>query len=86
MPARAAMSALVAGPGVDVQLRRHFAPSEFRVVHGLYGVRRWYRFTRRLGLHSETAVATLFRLMRGHEPRHRAYRAILVVDKPASHE
>jgi SAM-dependent methyltransferase len=79
-----AEAALVAGPGVDVHLRRHFPPAAFRLVHGLYGVRRWYRFTRPLGLHSEVAVGALFRLLRGWEPRGKAYRAILVVDKPTS--
>jgi SAM-dependent methyltransferase len=79
-----AEAAVVAGPGADVQLRRHFAPGAFRLVHGLYGVRRWYRFSRPLGLHSEVAVGALFRLLRGREPRGEAYRAILVVDKPAT--
>lgn len=79
-----AEAVVVAGPGAVVRLRRHLAPGAFRLVHSLYGVRRWYKVTRRFGLHSEPAVGALFRLLRGREPRGEAYRAILVVDKPAS--
>jgi len=74
---------LVAGPEAIVELRPHFAPGAFRLVHGLYGVRRWYRFSRPLGLHSDVAVGVLIRLLRGREPRGEAYRAIFVIDKPA---
>jgi SAM-dependent methyltransferase len=79
-----AEAALVAGPGAVVQLQKHFPPYAFRLVHGLYGVRRWYRYTRPLGLHSEAAVGAIFRVLRDREPRRAAYRAILVLDKPAS--
>jgi SAM-dependent methyltransferase len=75
--------AAAAGPGATVEIRRHLAPGAFRLVHGLYGVRRWYRVTWPLGLHSRPAVEALFRLLRRREPGGDAYRAILVVDKPA---
>jgi SAM-dependent methyltransferase len=77
-----ALAVEAAGEGAEVQVRRHLSPSAFRIVQGLYGVRRWYRITWPLGLHSRPAVEVLFRLLRRREPRDEAYRAILVVDKP----
>jgi SAM-dependent methyltransferase len=73
----------IAGPGATVKVRRHLGATGFKIVHGLYTVRRREPLTRRLGLHSERAVGVIFRVLRTRPPsRRRAYRAILVVDKP----
>ena len=76
-----ALTERLAGPGASVQVRKHLSPNGFKLVHGLYGVRRRYKLTFALGLHSRVAVGLLFRGLRWHEPRGEAYRAILVVDK-----
>jgi SAM-dependent methyltransferase len=76
-----ALTASLAGPSASVQLRRHLSPNGFKLVHGLYSVRRRYKLTFALGLHSRVAVGLIFRGLRWHEPRREAYRAILVVDK-----
>jgi SAM-dependent methyltransferase len=76
------LAAEVAGPGASIRLDRHMTPSSFRLVHGLYGARRWFPLTWVLGLHSRLVVAALFELLRRTRPRDDAYRAILVIDKP----
>ena len=75
----------VAGPGATARVEPHLSPNAFRTLHGLYGVRRWYKLTWPLGLHTRPAVGLVFGALRRNRPSAgRAYRAILVVDKPAS--
>lgn len=66
----------------SVRVRRHMSAASFRLVHGLYTVRRLQLLTRPLGLHTRLAARALFALCRrAHgEP---AYRSILVADKPS---
>lgn len=83
VPATAGVVALVAainGAGT-VTVHRHMSAQSFRLVHGLYTVRRLHLLTRPLGLHTPLAARALFELLRrAHgEP---AYRSILVADKP----
>jgi ubiquinone/menaquinone biosynthesis C-methylase UbiE len=84
VPDTAAVVALVEsinGEGT-VTVHRHMSAQSFRLVHGLYTVRRLHLLTRPLGLHTAPAARALFELLRrAHgEP---AYRSILVADKPA---
>lgn len=65
----------------DVRVHRHMSAASFRLVHGLYTVRRLRLLTRPLGLHTRPAVRIVFEICRrAHaEP---AYRSIVVADKP----
>ncbi|MBW3609018.1 MAG: class I SAM-dependent methyltransferase [Actinobacteria bacterium] len=71
----------ILGPG-SVRVRRHMSASSFRLVHGLYTVRRLHLLTRPLGLHTPAAARALFALCR-RAHREPAYRSILVADKSA---
>lgn len=65
-----------------VQVHRHMSALSFRLVHGLYTVRRLVAVTRPLGLHTPVAARVLFAVCR-RAHREPAYRSIVVADKPA---
>jgi SAM-dependent methyltransferase len=66
----------------SVEIHRHMSALSFRLVHGLYTVRRLAPITRLLGLHTPAGARLLFFVCRrAHsEP---AYRSIVVADKAA---
>jgi len=65
-----------------VEVRRHMSAASFRLVHGLYTVRRLAALTRLLGLHTPVAARLLFAVCR-RAHREPAYRSIIVIDKAA---
>jgi SAM-dependent methyltransferase len=87
LPDAAALAATLAragGPLATVRVAGHLPAWAFRVLHGLYTIGFGSPWTTLAGLRSRFAARALFAVL-SRARRGPAYRAILILDKPAAH-